>query len=168
MATEKNATTKLTITLPDSLVRQLELMATGPDYHSKSEVIEAAVRAILAGTIQQNAVDEIHRRLDSFEQSLMEALQHVHRVAEQRREAATDATASLTLTMQVRELVRGHKTIDANIKTIHDLLTGRLIPPKPTLLARLWDAIRPASPPRVPRSEAGPQGDTFLRENTTM
>ena len=53
------------------------MLAAGPDHHTKSGVIEAALRAYLEGNAQQTVLEQVHRRLDTLTQAVKEFTQHL-------------------------------------------------------------------------------------------
>jgi 5-methylcytosine-specific restriction endonuclease McrA len=119
----------LNINLPDALAAQLAVLAAGPDHHTKSGVIEAALRAYLEGSAQQTVLDQVHRRLDTLTQAVKELTQHlaqpvpVPKALEDRLEMLERQQRQ-----QTADLTRLLQGIHTDLKAVSDALTGRLEP----------------------------------------
>jgi Arc/MetJ-type ribon-helix-helix transcriptional regulator len=125
----RKGATAINVSLPDHLVSQLAVLAAGPEHHSKSDVMEAALRAYLEGGTQQTALDQVHQRLDTLTQAVKDLAQHLATpvplpkaledrltlLEQQQRQQGTE-------TMKLLEGLR------TEIRSVYDTLSGRLEP----------------------------------------
>ena len=125
----RKGATAINISLPDHLVSQLAVLAAGPEHHSKSDVMEAALRAYLEGGTQQTALDQVHQRLDALTQAIKELTQSLAApvplpkaledrltlLEQQQRQQGTETA----------KLLEGLRT---EIRTVYDTLSARVEP----------------------------------------
>src|SRR6266545_6543288 len=68
---------QINISLPDSMAAQLALLASAPEYGSKSRVLEAALRLLIEGSATESALAGVHQRISELSDKTTEALQAV-------------------------------------------------------------------------------------------
>ena len=72
----RKGATALNISLPDHLASQLAVLAAAPEHHhSKSQVLEMALRSYLEGGANLTALDTVHHQLSTLETNLGQQIQ---------------------------------------------------------------------------------------------